>query len=157
MNDSMSGTDSSALAALADGCPFTDGNAVYLARALYVLVFNSVGNFDDVCGSGISSKPGRPDETQDWNIPNLADQEQAYRLHPNPSNGNIYIQQLTSDDKPVQTLILNGEGKVIFKDNIVFYGGTRNINLSGITPGIYLVELIDSDGKQFVIKFIVNR
>jgi hypothetical protein len=161
VGDSLSSTDTSTIEALANGCPLTDGAMVYQARALYALVFNSLGDFNDYgCSAGGAGKPlPKTDTTQAWDQPGIdnATGGQHYRLHPNPGNGNIYIQQALPDDDPVIAEVWSSEGKRIYRDKLLFSGGMKNIDLTGITPGLYLLQLRDSKGNNFVLKFIVNK
>jgi hypothetical protein len=78
----------SQLQSIANMCPFTEGDAVYMARAIIDPL--DTGNYVNPCealdNSGSSSRIAKPD------VP-VVNQQQAvaFNIYPNPSNGNFTI------------------------------------------------------------------
>jgi len=81
---------------------------------------------------------------------------QQYSLFPNPSNGNIILQQAIADELPVKAEIFNGVGLNINKDNLHFTGGVGQLHMINVTQGLYLIHLVDSKEREFIIKFVVK-
>jgi Secretion system C-terminal sorting domain len=83
---------------------------------------------------------------------------QQYNLYPNPSDGNIYLQQATMDDKPVNVEVWNATGDVVYKQQLQFSNNVTALNLKGkLSTGIYMLRLSDSKGQSYVLKFIVTE
>lgn len=159
LDSTMTTADGDSLTVLANLCPLTDGAVVYQARALYCIVFKAPMLFDDgVCNAGLEGKPGRSSTTSV--SPNPASyllSQQAYSLAPNPNNGNMTLMQKIRDEQPVRVEVLNMPGQVIYKGSLLFNGNMAPLNLQGLCPGLYLVQLRDSAGNSFVLKFVMNQ
>jgi hypothetical protein len=64
-------------------------------------------------------------------------------IYPNPSNGKFAIDFAVSKDEDVSTKIFNVFGQLVYVSTKNADEGQyhEDINLSGLTPGIYLIEL----------------
>jgi hypothetical protein len=82
---------------------------------------------------------------------------QSYSLHPNPSDGNITLMQKVPDGNPVMGEVWNETGEVIYKGQLSFTGGITNLKVINATPGMYLLQLIDSGGNRFMLKFVISE
>ncbi len=160
-DSSLSGTDSGEIVMLANLCPFSNGAVVYRARGLYTLVYNELGNWNDdsVCGSGDYGKRSAGNNGQQGNLPtirNLNAGRQSFSIYPNPNNGQMSVLQRIPDNEPASMEIWSAEGKSIYRQTINFSGGKAQINLNGIAPGLYMLQIRSSKGESYTAKFIVN-
>jgi hypothetical protein len=151
MRGTLSVADSAALSALAYKCPFIDGPIVYQARALYTVVFDDMPIFTDAnCEAGAElSSPKAPHQAA---MPG----RQAYSLYPNPTGGNITLQQRIEDNAPASVSIWDATGRVTYSGKMQFAGAQGQLQLAGAAPGLYLLQVIDGAGNRFVIKFTVK-
>ena len=145
-------TDSMALQALANMCPGTDGAVVHEARALYSQVFNDPAVFSNDCGDTSTSKYGKAIQNNN----KLDDIKQTYQLYPNPTTGNITLAQSILDILPVNVEIYNALGAKVEAMPIVFTGYTYKITLGKLPAGLYLMHLINSNGRSFNLRFTVQ-
>jgi len=153
-DSTMSSTDSSNLVALANMCPMTNGDAVYKARALYNIVYNdaAVWNDDSLCGTGGDQPQQRMSPTS--TIPVVA-AKQAYKLAPNPNDGHMGIVQTVADANPVRAEVCNAIGQTIQSTQLLFKEKQARVDVI-VMPGLYLLKLYDSEGRNYVLKFVVN-
>ncbi len=155
MSTALSSADSAQIISIASLCPLRDGPVVYKARALYAVVYNDLGtwNDDSTCNAVLGGGGGRKV------LPGSqisATQTQEYNLYPNPNNGNITLLQKIIDENSVNTEVLNAEGQSVFKGELLFKQGITPLHLQNLSPGLYLVVLRDMEGKSYTLKFIVN-
>ena len=159
--DTMTGDDSTALTALASLCPVQNGAVVYQARALYSLVYNDLAIFSDdsLCDSALvyARKSTGGNSIQQGNTDIVKANVQQYRLYPNPSDGNIIVEQLVTDERAVKARIMNIIGQTLLNDNIYFQQRRKKMNMQSLLPGTYLLELRDSSGRIFNFKFVIGK
>jgi hypothetical protein len=48
-------------------------------------------------------------------------------------------------------------GQSIYKDKLLFNGNLSNLQLGNIAPGMYLLQLTDSQNRTFNFKFVVSK
>ena len=82
--------------------------------------------------------------------------ETQYTLSPNPSDGNITLKQSVADNKPVIAEVWNATGISVYKGQLHFEGGSTKLRVINAPPGMYLLQLIDSGGKRYTLKFVIN-
>jgi hypothetical protein len=58
---------------------------------------------------------------------------------------------------PVSVEVWNSIGQTTYKGLMMFNGNLGKLQLEGITPGLYVMLLMDSQGKTYTLKFIVNK
>lgn len=150
----LSSADSGTISSLASLCPSVNGDVIYQARALYSAVYKQVCPFnDDNCTSGGGFGKYVPNQPV---VKTLQETGQLYSLFPNPSNGNIQLQQLVTDNNPVRAEVWNEQGQRILQRTLQFTNGRSGLNLKGVIPGIYLLQLRDNAGRNYLLKFTVN-
>jgi hypothetical protein len=76
---------------------------------------------------------------------------------PNPNSGSFSLKQLMTDDNPVRAEIWNVAGEIVYKGQLQFGGGVTKLQMNGKTPGLYLLQLMDSGGNVFIIKFVISN
>jgi len=144
---------------LANKCPYVDGSVVYQARALYSLIYNDLRMWNDAgCGGGTREMLDRktsPNPSQGGGIGSASNQQ--YSLSPNPSNGNITLKQLVPDANPVDAVIMNATGEEVYKNTLQFTGGTSQISIDNMPPGLYLIKLTDNKSQTFTMKFVIAK
>ena len=170
--DTLNSTDSMQIAAMANKCPFVDGSVIFQARALYSMVFNDSRIFSDVgcepimearmahsgggdSTSGHTTKGDASYLSMTKNNDNLKGQ-QKYTLSPNPSDGNITLTQKSPDSNPVLGEVWNTTGLAVYKGELHFEGGVTRLIVMNASPGMYLLQLIDSNGNRFMLKFVIS-
>lgn len=79
-----------------------------------------------------------------------------YRLYPNPSDGNITLEQVIADNGPVTAVLYNALGMVESRTTLQFANGTDHMSIRNATPGVYLLQLSDASGKQYSLKFVIQ-
>ena len=123
---------------LAAKCPFTDGIAVYQARALLAPVDTTVYyNFcESYTPSGNNERIG--------NTNNLKSSEVS--IYPNPTNNLLHIK---SDEVIIKTTILTIDGKVKQDSN------SKAINVTDLTKGIYFIKIYTMNN-TITKKFVKN-
>ena len=153
IQDSLSSADSATLTALAGLCPETQGAIVYEARALYNVVFLSIGNFEGACGTDTSSSRYAISSQTGGKFD---DSKQAYQLYPNPNEGDIVLQQLLLDKNPVNLSLINATGIEVLRREIQFGGYLLPMNLGKFVPGLYMLRLTNSNGHSYNLKFVIK-
>ena len=61
-------------------------------------------------------------------------------MYPNPASGRVHIEVISSDVTDASLHIMTLEGKVLRSIDVTSY--QNEVSLSGMAPGLYLVELI---------------
>jgi len=152
----LHGADSLAIFGLASLCPEINGTVVYQARSLYSAVYNDLSTFnDDSCMDIDSSYSAERHANSNTVLTNNGDQN--YILYPNPNDGNLSLQQLITDTKPVSVEISDIVGQSIYKEKLLFNGNSINLQLGTLIPGMYLLELTDNENRSFKFKFVVTK
>jgi len=157
-DSTMNADDSTEVITLANMCPFVDGSVVYNARALYSYIYQDPRMFSDIgCepedrSSIAESRTSKIDSTVNSGV--IGDQ--SYILYPNPSNGYITIQQKVGDNNPVQAEVLNVTGMSVYKGLLHFENGITSLSMYNKVPGLYLLQLTDTKGNQFMLKFVIE-
>jgi hypothetical protein len=158
MQDTLNGSDSLGIQALASLCPEINGTVVYQARALYSLVFNDLSVFNDDSCMDVDStySAERHSNAQGGGNAVQSNNGQVYKLFPNPNNGSFTISQSTLDIQPVHAAIFDVVGRNIYEQNLLFNNGTDNLRLNTFVPGVYLLKLKDAEGREFRFKFVIE-
>ena len=79
-----------------------------------------------------------------------------FEIHPNPNNGNFYIESNIEVFGTVNFLINNILGTPVLKESFSSFGHiNKNINLQKIPAGIYLL-IIKTEFKTFRRKIVIN-
>ncbi len=127
----------------------TSGGVVTGSAVGTVLIFYGFGNCvakyvlqSNFCGP----RPGKSAQ---------AEAEQGYALYPNPNDGNIYLKQNIVDEKSTQVAVYNTLGQTVYNNQLQFKSGNTSICVTS-APGVYMLRLTDSDGRQYTMKFYID-
>ena len=127
-----------------------------IPRTLYSIVFNDNRLFSDIGCEGKACWSGSYRMTHGAKLQNVSDENlQEYNLFPNPNDGNIVVKQLISDNNPVYVEVLNATGENVYSGKLVFTNNITNIGLGNLSAGLYLLKLIDNQGRVFMVKFTI--
>jgi hypothetical protein len=162
VNDSLDASDSTALSLLALQCPFSDGPAVYKARALFNLVFGVVMEYvDENCvPEGYSLRPanGKTNEMsalkQKENTRNEKYLSNKYVVYPNPTASSISIKS-GRKTKYLDITIQDCLGSVVQKLRVESENPVLTMELN-LRKGIYFVHLIDDRNARVTKKLVID-
>ena len=156
--DTMTSADSAQLTVLANKCPFDDGMIVLQARTLYNLVNCSMDLFSDIGCDAESNDAERKSGTgQNLAVqPQAAAEGQQYSLYPNPNDGNITLLQLMPDNAPVRAEVYNATGSKVYSGSLLFAERFSKLAIGRVSPGLYLLKLVDSKERTFMFKFVIE-
>jgi len=151
--DTLTTADSAEVATLANMCPYVDGTVVYKARGLYNRIY-PIRTFSDLgCED---SDPETPESRKSNTSGSDVATEQGYMLYPNPSDGNIMLQQKVPDNNPVRAEVYNATGASVYKGVFQFSGGLTSFTMHNKIPGVYVLHLTDSNANEFILKFTIE-
>ncbi len=79
-------------------------------------------------------------------------------LYPNPNSGSFHMDFGELEGKDVEVAIYNITGSLIHQEKIAAGSspGVHRLDLSGVTPGIYVLQIITNDGDYMTRKFQIN-
>lgn len=159
----MSSSDSVETGTLAALCPITGGGCVFKARALFDVIYDTLAVFPNICPDtviydSIAERHSNPSPAlpQGEGGVTQATGGQQYILFPNPNNGNFMLQQGVADYKPVLVEISDVVGRSILKQTLEFTDATSSFQVRNVMPGLYILQLTDSEGRMFKFKFVVE-
>ena len=101
-------------------------------------------NYEAFILNGCSSPVG----LQDWEI-----HQSQYRLYPNPSKGEIYLDNPEVSDQALELTVLNSLGACVYHQNILFRL-RHKLELLELPPGLYICRLQTQTSQAYTIKFI---
>lgn len=142
--------DLPAIEAIANLCPATYGAVVYQARAFYdMLTDQNISYEDDGCMDISESRVVAKGI--------ITDIARQYNLYPNPNDGNMSIRQYIFDDRPVQLMLYDLQGRMIYASTLNFnQRSDLTLHIPSAMPGMYFVRLRDAEGKNYTLKFQVK-
>ncbi|MEO6831522.1 MAG: T9SS type A sorting domain-containing protein, partial [Chitinophagaceae bacterium] len=142
-SNNLSASDSINLLALAQLCPHIDGAVIYEARALKQVITHDYSPYANDCDGGGGSARML-----------AALKEQKYWVSPNPNDGTMQLHQTIRNEDPVSVTVYDVLGAVIAKKSIHFTGMLSDLRLTDIVPGMYYLNLQDSSGSIYTMKFL---
>ena len=150
LKGAMDTADLPAVAAIAGLCPANYGGVVYQARAFYDRLTDQQTSYeDDSCmyiGQSRIVTKGI-----------ISDIKQHYSLFPNPNDGNMSIRQYAKDEQPVQLMLYDMQGRLVYRTTLNFnQRSDLTLHVPSAMPGMYLIRLRDSQGKNYTLKFQVK-
>ena len=78
----------------------------------------------------------------------LVDQGIRFSVYPNPNNGTFTVSYNLKNPGPTTVRVYSITGALVFSDN--FYpaaeNGTRVFDLKNMSSGLYIIELVNSEG-----------
>jgi hypothetical protein len=145
-NGAFNEVDSLNIRTLAEGCPVIQGSAVYMAEALYNVVYYEAELFTPICPDYI-----------DKNAQILTNQStlSTFTIYPVPNNGDF---TLTGQITKGQTITIKTmDGKVVYTMRVEENTELQTIHTS-LESGVYFV-LIEDESNHLLsrIKFIVTK
>ena len=76
----------------------------------------------------------------------VPEEELQLQVFPNPSNGIVYAVSPVPDGSPVLIRCFNSLGNIVFGKDFSSSAEPLQIDLSGVDPGLYLVQLSGEKG-----------
>jgi photosystem II stability/assembly factor-like uncharacterized protein len=77
------------------------------------------------------------------------------KIYPNPTTGNLFIEQVNPAEEIKSVSIINASGQTITTKKQISYSGPVHFDLSGVQPGLYLIR-IEYTGNARFMKVIKN-
>lgn len=148
--DRFDAAQTNRILALAQSCPFADGKAVYLARALYSLIEPNV-IFDD---APICESMGYYKKEKENNTIDTRREKYAY-ISPNPTGtmANLFLNLDEQEGGEIELRDLLGT--IVLKQTLVPDKTVQPLNLESIASGTYLYSVITSKGYKNTGKLVV--
>lgn len=143
--------DENIILSIANQCPLSGGDAVFMARFIYEYIQPNINFNDDYICNAVSNERRENKNKQ-------VSKEQFMNkttLLPNPSNGQINIFNSIAGIGQIKIMEISGK-VVISKD---FSDGGQNfvsLDCSNLTKGIYFVEITSQKAKTETIKLVLN-
>jgi len=85
---------------------------------------------------------------------NEAEPELGITIYPNPTQDRLFIKMEASQKKPLNFSLYNLQGKLIIQESLV--AEYESFDLSNLSTGVYLVHIIDNNGKKVSRKIVKN-
>lgn len=82
------------------------------------------------------------------------DRDRGIYIYPNPTDDNIYVQVLIPQQQKVQLNIYNSVGQVVYTKPVALNNSLLNIDLQSLESGVYILELVDSNGEHWLKNFV---
>jgi len=142
--------DENIILSIANQCPLSGGDAVFMARFLYEYIQPNINYNDDFICNAVSNERRENKSKQ-------VSKEQFMNkttLLPNPSNGQINIFNSSAEIGQIKITEISGK-VVLLKD---FNQGQHFVSLdcSILTKGIYFVEITSQQTRTETIKLVLN-
>ena len=126
---------------LAGLCPFTDGNQIYNARTFYNFYYEKDSLFENNCfnqGSRLAQSIA----------------EAFVSLYPNPSNGQIILQNQGKSDLILSVKITDISGKVIHEIPFMSISKESLLNTQ-LSQGLYFIQLTNLNSHESITEKVV--
>lgn len=153
-NDPNYRPDDAEVLELANQCPVKYGTVVYAVRNLFNALTGEINSFESSC-EGVAMQRGgqgkqfirlkQPTKTTAPLVTN------NLLVYPNPSNGVINIQY----PKIKSIVVIDATGKIV-KQIININNNIQQINLSGLSKGIYYLRILGETNKYESKKIILQ-
>lgn len=131
---------------LASACPFTDGDVVYQARALYNSIYRTNIYFENNCPEVTERSFSTVKNTEPSSFDVL--------VYPNPNAGDFSLVPFNTDIIALNIKVIDVNGKMVFTKTIT--SGDRLFNLNIDSPsGIYMMYISDPHTNESIVKRIV--
>ncbi|MDR3680325.1 MAG: T9SS type A sorting domain-containing protein [Flavipsychrobacter sp.] len=80
----------------------------------------------------------------------------SYTIFPDPGNGNMkFTQSIT--DKDVSIQVMGADGRIVHKGQLQFMDKQASLDISNVASGLYMVQLQDSKGNTFNMKYVLTK
>jgi hypothetical protein len=131
--------EDSILFAIAHQCPMIGGRAVYQARALLSFLKDSVVTFPDNCPS-FAIELARMKQTDNGGDPDSLKNNSAFKLYPNPNNGNMTLEYNVTGNK-AEFVLYDITGKLVNSYNLNVKASVLQIVQAELSNGIYYYQI----------------
>lgn len=131
---------------IANQCPLEGGDAVYEARSI-ISYSNPTMNYDDNNKCTVSSQ-----RSDNKNLDPLLNKAQVF---PNPANDKVNL--ILNDVKATRYIIFDLAGKEITTQNLSSDETVKNIEVSSLKSGMYILSLFSNDRKLQSIPLTVIK
>ena len=84
-------------------------------------------------------------------------QAQFYTIYPNPSDGNINIAQKVADAKPVEIIVFNALGSIVYQTRSLFSANAMTLHLGENPSGLFLIQFTDQKGQSSKLTFTIQK
>ncbi len=147
----ITGNDISALFAIANGCPETDGGAFWEARTLLNLLHGQELVYSSNCISGNLYRVAEENEQKN----SITDKDNAINVFPNPNNGSFVVNYIIEKDAVLE--IYDIEGKKVYTANLPNSETYLEISNTELQNGVYMYKVIYNNvmlqnGRLVIIK-----
>lgn len=138
---------------IAEKCPFTEGEVVYKARAMYSELSDSVQVFEDPCveGSGLKSFLTENSEIQT--------ERNTIAIFPNPAKSEVNI-LLKQKELPthIQVLVTDLNGKVVYNNSFVENHDSKSQIHLNVETGMYIIQITNNmNNEYFIEKLLIQK
>jgi len=146
-NDSISNNEVIILEQLAELCPFTHGQGVYIARALYTLI-DPLYEFVNICETDPNFAPKKKQITE---------KEQQILIYPNPASDivNFELKNIEIEGKAI-VQISDVNGRIVLNKTTEIKL-INTLDVSNLTNGCYSLKIILSTGQTFNEKICLTK
>ncbi len=135
------------LSDIANQCPLSGGDAVFLARALLADTIT----YDDGA-SCLTAQSNSAENGEDANI--QLDAEQLLKLYPNPAKNELILEWVDVNQKRDQEgelVMLNTNGQSVLNRSVDLSNFQARVNVSNLPAGIYFIH-ITLDGEKVLLE-----
>lgn len=163
-NGNLSEEENTALLLLANQCPFSDGPAVFKARALYDFInFSNEVYYDEDCPEkGYSGRAGHNDESA-LNVLLAVNESKKiskkinadFILFPNPANDKVFIRSRVANGN-ITVVVSDVLGRVFITKGISLNSTLSTIDLD-LPNGVYFITLYGENKVAQTRKIIISK
>ena len=132
----------------ANQCPLSGGAAVFTARSLYYLVDPNI-SYDDrlLClQEGVILREQNKSVISNY-----------YKVYPNPTSNQVYINYNVEEDDQTIFLLYDGVGKLLLKKNLNPHQNELVIQVTDYENGIYFYEIVTNKNKDVNGKIVITK
>ena len=138
------------LISLANECPISGGKAVFISRALLNSIdLDAYWDDDDRCVSGV-------DYRRTNNASTNSIEKKEIVIYPNPAKNILFI-AMDNVNETIAYIIRDITGKTEIKNDVNIDSGPISVDISNLSEGIYVIEIINSTNTNKPYKFNVIR
>lgn len=144
------------IADLANGCPLIDGEAVYLARAMYA-VLEPTAHFDSktICNNQGYYKTAHANGDEDVVAGEIDNTYCA--LYPNPAHQQTAVNFILQPEDRLTVKVFDALGRLVSTQSSNSNVGSMPIATDKLANGNYFVKAISLQGKEFGYKLVVSH
>lgn len=127
----LSATEMNSLRSIAALCPYTYGNAVYVARG--IIAPYDTTEYEDLCNE--NNLRTAPEQSQ------IVFEPDDFKLYPNPTNGDITIEYHLAENESGTFELYSADGALIKSVSIQSAVNVSTISLTDLSAGMYYYTL----------------